>query len=63
MRPGDAPAVARLYAAHFRSGRRVDLEVVARRLVRTYFEHPWPDPELGSWVCESGEGQVIGFLG
>ena len=63
MREQDAPAVAHLFAARFRSTRSVDVEVVARRLVRAYFEHPWPDPDIGPWLLEAEHGRVIGFLG
>lgn len=63
MRPEDATAVARIYASRLRSGRAVDLSVVARRLHRAYFEHPWVDPELGPLVCEGSSGRIIGFLG
>lgn len=63
MRREDAPAVARIVAARLRSGREVDLDLVARRLVRSYFDHPWPDPEIRPWICETSTGQIIGFLG
>ena len=63
MRPADVPAVARLYAARLRSGRAIDLDLIARRLRRAYFEHPWVDRELGPFVGEDERGRIIGFLG
>lgn len=63
MRPDDALAVARLFAARFREQRAVDLDLIGRRLVRSYFEHPWPDSQIRPWVQEGETGEVIGFLG
>lgn len=63
MRPEDAPAMARIYAARLRSGREVNVDTVTRRLLRAYFDHPWPDPEIRPIVCENEGGELIGFLG
>ena len=30
---------------------------------RIFFQHPWPDEELPSWVHEDASGRVVGFLG
>ena len=60
--PGDAPAVAALRRRVFRHSRRTGPGELERYLREVFFESPYLDPELPSWVADDG-GTVVGFIG
>lgn len=58
----DIPEVARLFGRVHPGARwasRVDLEAYFREI---FFDNPWVDPALPSWVAEEASG-VVGFIG
>jgi hypothetical protein len=61
-RPQDLPAVASLYEAAMRSGRRAPPPGLAEYFERTFFDCPWADPDLPCLVYEDRSG-IIGFIG
>ena len=60
--PADAPAVAALRRRVFRHSRRTAPGELERYLHEVFFESPWRDPQLPSWVAGEG-GEVVGFIG
>ena len=60
--PGDVARVAELRRRVFRHSRRVGAGELERYLERIFFESPWRDAGLPSWVAEDG-GEVVGFIG
>ena len=47
----------------FRFSERRSASELAVYFERIFFQHPWRDEELSSWVYEDGRGHVTGFLG
>jgi len=47
----------------FRFSERRSASVLAAYFDRIFFQHPWPDDELPSWVYEDARGRATGFLG
>ena len=63
FRRDDIPAVVALRQLAFRhSAQRSTAELTAY-FTRVFFEHPWPDLPLRSWVHLDPSGAVNGFLG
>ncbi|WP_137129818.1 hypothetical protein [Rhizobium sp. FY34] len=62
----DIPAVARLFLKTFRKGRAASATpspVLLAQLRQIYFETPWYDPQIRSWVFVDEAGEVHGFIG
>jgi len=59
----DVPAVASLYEQVARSGSRTPAPGLAAYFERTFFDHPWFDPEIPSLVYVDDDGRIAGFLG
>ena len=60
--PDDVPQVAALRRRVFEHGRRTGPGELERYFHEIFFESPWRDPELPSWVADDG-GQIVGFIG
>ena len=63
MAKEDIPKVASLYEFVMRSGSRVPAPRLERYFERTFFDHPWVDPEIPSLVYETPNGDIAAFLG
>ena len=59
----DLPAVATLYELVARSGSRTPAPGLERYFEKTFFDHPWADPEIPSLVFVDDDGVIGGFLG
>jgi hypothetical protein len=59
----DIPQVARLYQAVFGGGARFSLKPLEDYFRTVFFENPWSDGEVPSWVYESESRRIEGFLG
>lgn len=59
----DVPAVASLYEQVARSGSSTPAPGLAAYFERTFFDHPWFDPEIPSLVYVDDDGAIAGFLG
>ena len=59
----DVPAVASLYEHVARSGSRAPAPGLEAYFERTFFDHPWFDPEIPSLVYVDDDGAIAGFLG
>jgi hypothetical protein len=55
--------VVALRQSVFRFSERRSASVLATYFERIFFQHPWPDDDLPSWVHEDASGRVVGFLG
>lgn len=63
--PDDITSVALLHRATF-GGDTPDATAtpgLEAYLQRIFCDHPWPDPELPSLVCQDGSGEIVGCLG
>ena len=58
----DAVEVARLFRRIYPAERAMRDEVRAGYFRRMFFDNPWADPELPSWVA-CHDGRLVGFLG
>lgn len=60
---GDLPAVCALYEQVMRSGARNYPPALAEYFVRLFVDDPWIDAETPSLVYETGDGEIVGFIG
>ncbi len=66
MRPfrrEDIPEAVALRQQVFRFSERRSANELAAYFERIFFQHPWQDAEMPSWVHEDRRGRVTGFLG
>jgi hypothetical protein len=59
----DIPAAARLYQQVFGGGRCASPDALEAYFQEVFFENPWRDPRLPSFVYESDRRSIVGFLG
>lgn len=60
---GDLPAVCSLYEQVMRSGGRNHPPQLAEYFARLFLDDPWIDPETPSLVYQTGDGEIVGFIG
>ena len=58
----DLPRLAEMFVRIFREGRDVDVNAIAERLQRTYFDSPWAREDIPSLVFEQRKA-IAGFVG